>query len=123
MKVLLDYRPALRDRTGVGEWVHQLAQHLLAHTSSEAQNAAEFGLTLWTSSWRDRPTPASVADLEGATIVDRRIPVRPLTWAWNRAGWPNVETLTSRSFDIVHSTSPLLLPSRSGLRVCTIYDL
>ncbi len=123
MKVLLDYRPALRDRTGVGEWVHQLAQHLLARTSSEAQNAAEFGLTLWTSSWRDRPTPASVADLEGATIVDRRIPVRPLTWAWNRAGWPNVETLTSRSFDIVHSTSPLLLPSRSGLRVCTIYDL
>jgi glycosyltransferase involved in cell wall biosynthesis len=38
-------------------------------------------------------------------------------------GWPPIEALTSRSFDIVHSTSPLLLPARSGLRVCTVYDL
>ena len=30
MTLLLDYRPALRDRTGVGEWVHQLALNLLA---------------------------------------------------------------------------------------------
>jgi hypothetical protein len=30
MHLLLDYRPALRDRTGVGEWVHQLALNLLA---------------------------------------------------------------------------------------------
>jgi len=123
MKVLLDYRPALRDRTGVGEWVHQLAQHLLALKASGSADAAACDLTLWTSSWRDRPTPSSVAELEGATIVDRRIPVRPLTWAWNRAGWPTVETLTSRRFDLVHATSPLLLPSRSGLRICTIYDL
>jgi glycosyltransferase involved in cell wall biosynthesis len=123
MKVLLDYRPALRDRTGVGEWVHQLAQHLLKLKSAAVPGTAGFELTLWTSSWRDRPTPESVAELEGATLVDRRIPVRPLTWAWNRVGWPTVEALTSRAFDIVHSTTPLLLPSRSGLRVCTIYDL
>jgi len=123
MNVILDYRPALRDRTGVGEWVHQLAHHLLMLKSAGDRSAAALELTLWTSSWRDRPTPASVAELEGATLVDRRIPVRPLTWAWNRVGWPTVETLTSRQFDIVHSTTPLLLPSRAGLRVCTICDL
>ncbi len=123
MKVLLDYRPALRDRTGVGEWVHQLAQHLLRLKASALPGSARCDLTLWTSSWRDRPTPASVAELEGATLVDRRIPVRPLTWAWNRVGWPSVEALTSRTFDIVHSTMPLLLPNRTGLRVCTVYDL
>ena len=38
-------------------------------------------------------------------------------------GWPPIEALTSRAFDLVHSTTPLLVPARSGLRVCTIYDL
>jgi glycosyltransferase involved in cell wall biosynthesis len=123
MKVILDYRPALKDRTGVGEWVHQLAHHLLRLKSAGEPAAADVDVTLWTSSWRDRPTPSSVAELEGATLIDRRIPVRPLTWAWNRAGWPTVETLTSRTFDVVQSTTPLLLPSRSGLRACTVYDL
>jgi glycosyltransferase involved in cell wall biosynthesis len=80
-------------------------------------------LTLWSSSWRDRPAPSALRELNGATFVDRRVPVRPLTWAWNRVGWPPLEALTSRSFDIVHSTTPLLLPARSGLRVCTVYDL
>jgi len=123
MNVILDYRPALRDRTGVGEWVHQLAHHILSLKTAGDASASGVELTLWTSSWRDRPTPASVAELEGATLVDRRIPVRPLNWAWNRVGWPTVESLTSRAFDIVHSTTPLLLPSRSGLRACTICDL
>jgi glycosyltransferase involved in cell wall biosynthesis len=123
MQLLLDYRPALRDRTGVGEWVHQLALHLLNLKSEGDAAAAGLELTLWSSSWRDRPTPAVRRELNGATFVDRRVPVRPLTWAWNRVGWPPIEALTSRSFDVVHSTAPLLLPARSGLRVCTVYDL
>jgi glycosyltransferase involved in cell wall biosynthesis len=123
MSVLLDYRPALRDRTGVGEWVHQLAHHLLNLKAAGDPAAAGLDLTLWSSSWRDRPSPSALRELNGATFVDRRVPVRPLTWAWNRVGWPPVEALTSRRFDVVHSTTPLLLPARAGLRVCTIYDL
>jgi glycosyltransferase involved in cell wall biosynthesis len=123
MHILLDYRPALRDRTGVGEWVHQLALHLLNLKAGGDPAAADLSLTLWSSSWRDRPTPSVLRELNGATWIDRRVPVRPLTWAWNRIGWPPVEALTSRRFDVVHSTTPLLLPARSGLRVCTIYDL
>jgi glycosyltransferase involved in cell wall biosynthesis len=121
--LLLDYRPALRDRTGVGEWVHQLAINLLNLKSSGDAAAAGLELTLWSSSWRDRPAPSALRELNGATFVDRRVPVRPLNWAWNRVGWPPIEALTSRGFDIVHSTTPLLLPARSGLRVCTVYDL
>ena len=30
VRILLDYRPALRQRTGVGEYVHELARALLA---------------------------------------------------------------------------------------------
>jgi len=123
MRVLMDYRPALRARTGVGEWTHQLILSLLRLKSGGDPLAGDLDLTLWTSSWRDRPEPRVVAELAGATVIDRRLPVRPLTWAWNRLGWPGIESLTVRSFDIVHSTAPLLLPSRSGLRVCTIYDL
>ena len=123
MHLLLDYRPALRDRTGVGEWVHQLALNLLSLKSAGDQAAAGLELTLWSSSWRDRPTPSALRELNGATFVDRRVPVRPLTWAWNRVGWPPVEALTSQRFDVVHSTTPLLLPARSGLRACTVYDL
>jgi len=123
MHLLLDYRPALRDRTGVGEWVHQLALNLLALKSTGDPAAAGLDLTLWSSSWRDRPTPSALRELNGATFVDRRVPVRPLTWAWNRVGWPPIEALTSQRFDVVHSTTPLLLPARSGLRVCTVYDL
>ena len=123
MKLLLDYRPALRDRTGVGEWVHELALSLLNLKAEGDPSAAGLALTLWSSSWRDRPAPDAVRELNGATFVDRRVPVRPLVWAWNRVGWPPIEALTSHNFDIVHSTTPLLLPSRSGVRVCTVYDL
>lgn len=123
MQLLIDYRPALRDRTGVGEWVHQLALNLLGLQAGGDRAAADLSLTLWSSSWRDRPRPSAIRELHGAAWIHRRVPVRPLTWAWNRVGWPPIEALTSRSFDVIHSTTPLLLPARSGLGVCTIYDL
>jgi glycosyltransferase involved in cell wall biosynthesis len=114
VRILIDYRPALRERTGVGEYVHQLAR-ALAGGSDE--------LTLFTSSWKDRPAFASVGELGGSRIVDRRIPVRLLTLAWHRLGWPPVESLCGRSFDVVHSPHPLLLPSSGAAQVVTIHDL
>lgn len=78
-------------------------------------------LTLFSSSWKDRLHPS--ADLAGAAVVDRRVPVTALNFAWHRLNWPAVETLTGRSVDIAHSLHPLLIPSRTAARIVTIHDL
>jgi glycosyltransferase involved in cell wall biosynthesis len=116
VRVLLDYRPALRQRTGVGEYTHQLARALLA-----AYSRPDLELTLFSSSWKDRV--AQEPDLAGADLVDRRVPVRMLNLAWHRLGLPSAERLTGRTFDVTHSLHPLILPSRAGAHVVTIHDL
>ena len=75
MRVLIDYRPALRERSGVGEYTHQLVTALLAAYPPDA-STRELALVLFSSSWKDRLVPA--AELAGATIIDRRVPVRLL---------------------------------------------
>lgn len=113
MKILVDYRPALRERTGVGEYVHRLVQ---------AYSAAHPGdVTVFTSSWKDRPDPALGATL-GARVIDRRVPVRLLNLLWHRAGWPAIETLAGDA-DVVHAPHPLLIPARRAAQVITIHDL
>ena len=120
MRVLIEYRPALRARSGVGEYTHELARALLGR-SSAGRSTAPLELTLFSSSWTDRlPLPA---DLAGASVVDRRIPVGLLNLAWHRAGWPPAELVTSRRFDVTHSLHPLLLPTRHAAQVVTIHDL
>jgi glycosyltransferase involved in cell wall biosynthesis len=115
VRILLDYRPALRQRTGVGEYVHQLAQALLAGDSSAGDE-----LTLFSASWRDR---VDAAGLPGARIADRRVPVRLLNYTWHRWAWPTVEQLTGQAFDIVHAAHPIRLPSRAAAQVVTVHDL
>ena len=116
MRILVDYRPALRQRSGVGEYVHQLARALGGREDDHVD--------AFTSSWKDRPAPADVADLgAGVRVVDRRIPVRWLNASWHRLGWPPVEWLTGRSYDVVHSPAPVLLPSNGAAGLITIHDL
>lgn len=118
MRILVDYRSALRERTGVGEFVHELARALADtdHGSSADQ------VVLFTSSWKDRPAPSLRTEVPGARIVDRRVPVRLLAWAWNRAEWPPVEWLAGPC-DVAHSQSPLLIPTSGAAQVVTIHDL
>jgi glycosyltransferase involved in cell wall biosynthesis len=120
VRVLIDYRPALRERSGSGEYTHQLSKALLALTS-DRQRGRTLELTLFSSSWKDRF--AAGADLVGARIVDRRVPVRLLNFAWHRLGWPPAELLGGGFFDLVHSPHPLLMPSRRAAQVVTIHDL
>ncbi len=125
VRILLDYRPALRQRSGVGEYVHQLAR-ALAHlpATGHAESASRDAVELFTSSWKDRPDPAALAQLDGiARVVDRRVPVRLLNASWHRLQWPPVELLAGRSYDVVHSPHPLLMPARRAARVVTIHDL
>lgn len=113
MRILIDYRPALVERTGVGEYAHEMAQALLSVLSSDDK------LTLFSSSWKHRLERDRVP---GAAIVDTRIPVRILNLAWHRFGRPVVETLAG-PVDVAHSMHPLLMPARAAAQVVTIYDL
>ena len=113
MRILVDYRPALRGRTGVGEYIHQVVR---AYAAAHDDDVAVF-----TSSWKDRPAASLEADL-GARVVDRRLPVRVLNYAWHRLEWPPVELLAG-PVDVVHAAHPLLIPARRAAQVVTIHDL
>jgi glycosyltransferase involved in cell wall biosynthesis len=117
VRVILDYRAALRERSGVGEYTHGLARALLAL----AADRQPIDLTLFSSSWKDRVAPDS--ELRGARVVDRRVPVSFLNLAWHRFNWPPAETIAGGSFEVAHSMHPLILPSRRAALVVTVHDL
>lgn len=110
--MLFDYRPALRARTGVGEYLHQMVC-ALARTASPGDTVTAFA-----SSWKDR----LIAPCPDVEIADARVPVQVLNLLWHRVGWPGIEYFAG-DVGIAHSPTPLLLPSRSARRVVTIHDL
>jgi glycosyltransferase involved in cell wall biosynthesis len=116
----MDYRAALREPSGVGEYTHQLAAALL-RLFPQNGTRPPLELSIFSSSWTDRLRAAP--ELAGAEAIDRRVPVALLNFAWHRLGWPPVETITGRRFDVIHSLHPLILPSRSAAAVITIHDL
>lgn len=132
VRILIDYRPALRERTGVGEYVHQLACALARERQERPVERQDEGATpsagtdrldIFTSSWKDRPSPKALAELGAVNVVDRRLPVRLLNLLWHRLELPPVELLAGRRYDVVHSPHPLLLPARRAAQVVTIHDL
>jgi len=114
VRIFLDYRAALRARTGVGETVHETARALIA-TAPPGEE-----LVLFSSSWKDRLDSAAVP---GARTIDRRVPVRVLNAAWHRLGRPTIEQLTGEDFDIAHAMHPLKLPATRAAQVVTLHDL
>ena len=113
MRILLDYRPALRARTGVGEYAHQLATALARRLGSADS------LVLFSSSWKDR---LAAGVIPGTSVVDARVPVTFLNLAWHRLEWPTIETFAS-DVDVVHSMHPLLMPAQRAAQVVTVHDL
>jgi len=117
VRALIDYRPALRERSGIGEYTHELVRALACGFSADALDLAVFS-----SSWKDR-LEMTDPDLERVQRIDRRWPVRALNFAWHRLETPAIETLAGESFDVVHSMTPLLVPSQTAAQVITIADL
>ncbi|MEO6214234.1 MAG: glycosyltransferase family 1 protein, partial [Vicinamibacterales bacterium] len=113
VRILLDYRPALRNRTGVGEFAHNMAA-ALARLGGTADR-----ITLFSSSWKDRLPADRIPD---TTVLDSRIPVAALNFMWHRLQWPPVERLGGRPH-VAWSLHPLLMPSSQAAQVITIYDL
>lgn len=113
MRILIDFRPALRQRSGVGEYIFRLLRALV-----EVQVPGD-EIAVLSSSWKDR---VDRAGLDGVRVIDRRVPVRILNRLWNRQEWPPVELL-SGAFDIVHAATPILIPARQAAQVVTVHDL
>ncbi|MEO6222022.1 MAG: glycosyltransferase family 1 protein, partial [Vicinamibacterales bacterium] len=116
LRILLDYRPALRQRTGVGEYVHELARALVTTGAVYRRDS----VSLFSSSWAHRLAADVVP---GATVIDRRIPVRLLNLLWHRAQWPSIEQIAGAEFDVAHSAHPLLMPARRAAQVVMVHDL
>jgi len=116
MRVVVDYRPALRARSGVGEYVHQTARAF-------AQQYPADSLTLFTSSWKDRPPPSLAEGWPGALVSDHRVPVALLNFAWHRFERPSIEFLTHARYDVAFSPHPLLLPARGAAQIVMVHDL
>ncbi|MEZ5293416.1 MAG: glycosyltransferase family 1 protein [Vicinamibacterales bacterium] len=116
VRVLVDYRPALRARTGIGEYVHELTRALAAAPPAGST------VTAFSSSWRDRVDETLGQAAPGVRVIDRRVPVRALTWAWHRLAWPPVEAFAG-DVDVVHSPTPLRVPARRAAQVVTVFDL
>jgi glycosyltransferase involved in cell wall biosynthesis len=112
VRILLDYRPALRERTGVGEYAHEIAAALARRLAPPDE------LLLFSSSWKDRLS----ASAPPARRVDVRVPVRVLNALWHRVGAPAVERF-SGPIDIAHAFHPLLIPTRHAAQVVTVNDL
>ena len=112
MRILVDYRPALRQRTGVGEYAHYLSAALVRRRD-------DADVTLFSSSWKDRLDPDAVA---GAAILDARVPVSALNFAWHRLSWPPVENFGAKA-DVAWSLHPLMIPSLHAAQVVTVHDL
>ena len=112
MHIVLDYRPALRQSTGVGTYIRNLASALVELYPDDRH-------TLFSASWKDRLEAADLPPV--AAIADWRIPVRVLDRAWHRWQWPPVERLVGAA-DIVHSPSPMLMPSRRARTIITVHD-
>lgn len=110
----LDVRPSLSRPTGVGTYVLGLADRL-------PTLASEDRFHYFSASMKERypwrPWPPNVH------LVDRRLPVRGLNFAWNRLGLPSLDRLVGATLDLVHSPNPLLIPSKRGKRVVTLHDL
>lgn len=122
MRVLIDYRPALKERTGAGEYTHQVVKALLSEYRSNGTSHT-LDVTLFSSSWKDRIDRDALArDLGPVSIVDSHVPGKLLNLAWHRLEWPPAEALARERFDVTHSSHPLLMPSRAA-RVVTIHDL
>ncbi len=116
MRILIDYRPALRQRSGVGEYIVRLLQALVTIKRPSDQ------IAIFSSSWKDRVERGGLE--RGVEVIDRRIPVSVLNRLWYGQEWPAIEQIVGgERFDVVHAATPVLIPARSTAQVITVYDL
>ena len=110
----LDLRPSLSQPTGVGSYVLALAQRL-------PQLAPADRFFLFSASLKERyPERTWPAN---ASLVDRRLPVRALNYAWNRLEWPAAGPPGARAARPRPLPAPAAHPARKAKHIVTLHDL
>lgn len=113
LQPLLDYRPALVNGQGIGRYVRELTRALVQVPEVDA---ALFGPT-----WARPSFELECLGIEKARLFRRRIPSKPLTGLFSRAG-VGVERLFGGRASLCHHTQYRRLPTRLP-EVATIHDL
>jgi glycosyltransferase involved in cell wall biosynthesis len=108
MKVVLDGRPLLTPKTGVGHY-----------TASLGEGLAKLGVEVRYLTIRFRG--GSIEMPSGTKELRVMFPGTPAWMWWQKVRWPPVE-LVSGGIDLSHGTNFMMLPSRAP-RVATIHDL
>jgi glycosyltransferase involved in cell wall biosynthesis len=114
LNIGFDLRPSLAKPTGVGAYVLALARRL-------PSLAPEDRFFFFSASFRDRYPPRDWP--ANVRLVDLRLPVRALNYAWNRFGMPALDRLVGAPLDLIHSPHPLIVPGRRARQVVTVHDL
>jgi glycosyltransferase involved in cell wall biosynthesis len=114
MNIGLDLRPSLVRPTGVGSYVLALARRL--PLLAPEHHFFYFSASL-KDRYPDRDWPSNVK------LVDRRVPVHALNYAWNRLGAPALDRLVRAPLDVIHSPHPLIVPGKKARHIVTIHDL
>ncbi len=115
MRLGFDLRPFLRGETGVGTYLRNLLFEL-------ARIDRDNEYFMLSASWKDRFPEDRVPPFAKARFRDRRIPVMVLNYFWQRWRVPSFDRLVGARLDLVHSPTPLVLPT-AGKKIITVHDL
>ena len=115
MRIGFDVRPFLKEETGIGIYF----KNLLFSLSQIDQDNEYY---LFSSSFKDRFLTHKIPPFSRMRFRDFPIPVKAVSFFWNKLGWPPLDYFFKTGLDLTHSPSPLILPTK-GKKVITVYDL
>jgi glycosyltransferase involved in cell wall biosynthesis len=115
IRIGIDARPALNQRTGVGNYVYNLVQSLAKLNTNE-----EF--VLFSNSFKDRFNIEEFKELQNCSIRHSRYPNLALNLLWKRFGGNIMQKLTNDS-QVLHFTGQIPKNPGNLPSVATVHDL
>jgi len=115
MRIGIDARSVLKQRTGVGNYTYNLIQQL-----SQLDHQNQY--VLFYSHYRDMKV--AIPEIQNPNFQSKfyRFPSRVLNLLWSTVGWPKVDWIVGK-VDVYHSPNYTLNALGRGKSLMTIHDL